>query len=277
MTNNFIEVINMLNLDIALEKVKTWAREVGEIQRENFKKESLKISTKSTGVDLVTEVDELSEKYILSAIKENYPLHGILSEEAGKADTESDYLWVVDPLDGTTNYAQGLPIFAISIALKYKDKTVLGVVYSPIVDQMFEALREKGAYLNGEKINVGNKKDLDRCVLATGFPYDRATNNDNNANYAAHFVPKVRGIRRMGAAAYDLANVAAGVLDGYWELDLSPWDVAAGQLIIEEAGGKIVFLKEKRGISLVTGNESICQRILDELDYVDRIDTVTNL
>lgn len=277
MSNNFIEVISMLNLDIALEKVKTWAREVGEIQRENFKKESLKINTKSTGVDLVTEVDELSEKYILNAIKENYPLHGILSEEAGKADTESDYLWVVDPLDGTTNYAQGLPIFAISIALKYKDETVLGVVYSPIVDQMFEALREKGAYLNGEKINVGNKKDLDRCVLATGFPYDRATNNDNNANYAAHFVPKVRGIRRMGAAAYDLANVAAGVLDGYWELDLSPWDVAAGQLIIEEAGGKIVFLKEKRGISLVAGNESICQRILDELECVDRMDSLKNL
>ncbi len=260
----------MLNLDIALEKVKTWAREVGEIQRENFKKESLEINTKSTSVDLVTEVDELSEKHILAAIKENYPLHGILSEESGKADIESDYLWVVDPLDGTTNYAQGLPIFAISIALQYKGETVLGVVYSPIVDQMFESLKDKGSYLNGEKIHVGNKKDLDRCVLATGFPYDRAVNSDNNANYAAHFVPKVRGIRRMGAAAFDLASVAAGVLDGYWELNLSPWDMAAGELIIEEAGGKVVMLKEKRGISLIAGNEIICDKILNEMEFVDR-------
>lgn len=267
----------MLNLDLALEKVKRWTREVGEIQKEHFKKESLKINTKSTDVDLVTEIDELSEKYILKAIKENYPLHGILSEESGKADVESDYLWIVDPLDGTTNYAQGLPIFAISIALKYKGNIVLGVVYSPIVDQMFEAVKGNGAFLNGEKIQVGDKKNLNRCVLATGFPYDRAINSDNNANYAAHFVPRVRGIRRMGAAAYDLANVAAGTLDGYWELNLSPWDVAAGQLIIEEAGGTVLFLNDKRGISLIAGNETICQRILHELEYVDRIDIGTKL
>lgn len=267
----------MLNLDIALEKVKKWAKEAGEIQRENFKKKSLKVTTKSTGVDLVTEVDKLSENHILNAIKENYPLHGILSEESGKADIESDYLWIVDPLDGTTNYAQGLPIFAVSIALAYRGKAVLGVVYSPILDQMFEALEGNGAYLNGERIHIGNKKDLDKCVLATGFPYDRATNSDNNANYAAHFVPKVRGIRRMGAAAYDLASVAAGSLDGYWELNLSLWDIAAGKLLIEEAGGKVIILEKKRAISLVAGNEIICQGILNELDYVDEVNAVISL
>lgn len=261
----------MLELNLALERVKKWAKEVGEIQKEYFRNGNLLINTKSTSVDLVTEVDELSEKHILNSIKENYPLHGILSEESGQADVESDYLWIVDPLDGTTNFAQGLPIFAISIALKYKDQTVLGVVYSPIVNQLFEAVKGKGAYLNGEEIIVGNKKYLNKCVLGTGFPYDRAIHKDNNANYFSHFVPKVRGLRRMGAAAYDLANVAAGSLDGFWEINLSPWDIAAGELIIEEAGGKVIHLKEKRGISLVAGNEVICQKIINEMVYVDKI------
>lgn len=261
----------MLDLNLALERIKKCAREVGNIQKEYFKSNNLLINTKSTGVDLVTEVDELSDKHILDCIKENYPLHGILSEESGQADVKSDYLWIVDPLDGTTNYAQGLPIFATSIALKYKDETILGVVYSPIVDQLFEAAKGKGAYLNGEKIVVGNKKELNKCVLGTGFPYDRAIHKDNNANYFAHFVPMVRGLRRMGAAAYDLANVAAGNLDGFWELNLSPWDIAAGELIIEEAGGKVIFLKEKRGISLVAGNEVICQKILKEIEYIDNL------
>ncbi|SHJ61205.1 inositol monophosphatase family protein [Paramaledivibacter caminithermalis] len=263
----------MLDLDLALEKVKKWVKEAGDIQKEYFRKKSILINTKSTGIDLVTEVDELCEKHMLDSIKENYPLHGILSEESGKSDTNitSDYLWIVDPVDGTTNYAQGLPIFAISIALKYKDETILGVVYCPIVDQLFEAVKGKGAYLNGEKITIGNKRDLSECVLATGFPYDRAVHKDNNANYFAHLVPMVRGLRRMGSAAYDLANVAAGSLDGFWEINLSLWDIAAGELLIEEAGGKIVYLKEKRGISLVAGNEAICQKILDQIEYVDKI------
>lgn len=259
----------MIDLNLALEKVKKCAREVGEIQKEKFRSKSLKIDIKSTGVDLVTEVDKLSEEHILNTIRENYPLHGILSEESGQADIESDYLWIVDPLDGTTNFAQGLPIFAISIALKYKEEAVLGVVYAPVLDQLFEAVKDNGAYLNGEKITVGKKKDLTNCVLGTGFPYDRAISKDNNANYFANFVPKVRGLRRMGAAAYDLANIAAGSLDGFWEINLSPWDIAAGEILIKEAGGKIVFLKEKRGVSLVTGNEDICEKILEEIEYVD--------
>ncbi|MCT4564663.1 MAG: inositol monophosphatase [Maledivibacter sp.] len=261
----------MLDLSLALERVKKWAREVGDIQKEYFKSSNLLINTKSTGIDLVTEVDELSEKHILNCIKENYPLHGVLSEESGQDHVDSDYLWIVDPLDGTTNFAQGLPIFAISIALKYKEETMLGVVYAPLVDQLFEAVKGKGAYLNGEDIFVGNKKDLSKCVLGTGFPYDRAIHKDNNANYFAHFVPKVRGLRRMGAAAYDLANVAAGSLDGFWEINLSPWDIAAGELIIKEAGGKIVYLKDKRGISLLAGNENICQKLINEIEYIDNL------
>ncbi|OEF99251.1 inositol monophosphatase [Vulcanibacillus modesticaldus] len=259
----------MLDLNSVLKNAKKWAREVGKIQRQNFRKNNLLINTKSTGIDLVTEVDKLSEEYILKAIKENYPDHQILSEESGRQDKKSDYLWIIDPLDGTTNYAQGIPIFVISIALKYQDETVIGVIYAPMLDQMFEAIKGQKAYMNGEEIKVGIKKELNQCVLASGFPYDRSSNQDNNANYFAHLVPKVRGLRRMGAAAYDLANVAAGILDGYWELNLSPWDVAAGLLILEEAGGKVIYLPEKRGISLVAGNEVIVKKIYDELKVVD--------
>ncbi|WZL71950.1 inositol monophosphatase family protein [Clostridiaceae bacterium 35-E11] len=259
----------MIDLKEVMKDVKGWTREVGRIQRQYFGKSDLLVHAKSTEADLVTEVDERSEKYIIEAIKKHYPGHRILSEEAGNFQIESDYLWIVDPLDGTTNYAQGLPIFAISIALQYKEDTVLGVVYIPMLDEMFEAIKGEKAYLNGKQIVVGNKKDLRQCVLASGFPYDRETNRDNNANYFCHFIPKVRGLRRIGVAAYDLANVAAGRLDGYWELNLSLWDVAAGILILKEAGGKVFYLENKRQISLVTGNEAICNEILKEMQIVD--------
>lgn len=259
----------MLDLNAVIQNVKGWARTVGAMQRDNLGKENLLIETKSSIVDLVTEVDRMSEEHIINAIKNNYPGHAILSEESGKHDIESDYLWVIDPLDGTTNYAQGLPLFAISIALKYKDDTILGVIYLPVLEQMFEAIKGQKAFLNGKEISVGNKVDLGQCVLATGFPYDRATHHDNNLNYFSRIMPKVRGLRRMGSAAYDLANVAAGILDGYWELNLSIWDVAAGALIVEESGGKVVYLSEKRGVSLVAGNKVICKRILSEIQEQD--------
>lgn len=141
-------------------------------------------------MELVTEVDDLSENYLLKQIGEKYPGHAVLSEESGARDISSEYQWIIDPLDGTTNYAQGLPVFSISVVLKYKKETVLGVVYVPL---------------------------LNECLLATGFPYDKAVNQDNNASYFANMVPEVMGIRRMGSAAYDLANVAAGIYDGFWE------------------------------------------------------------
>ncbi len=263
----------MLDYIKVITEVKSWVREVGEIQKEHLGKDMI-INTKSTGVDLVTEVDRWSEEYLMHAIRETYPGHAILSEEYGKHDIASDYLWVIDPLDGTTNYAQGLHVFAISIALQYMAKTMLGIIYVPVLDQMFEAVRGQGAYLNGNVVRVSGKENLPECVLATGFPYDRLENPDNNVNYFSRITPQVRGIRRMGSAAYDLANVSAGLLDGYWELNLSPWDVAAGILILEEAGGKVVYLPEKRGISLVAGNEAVCRKILDEIRIVDSIDTL---
>lgn len=258
----------MIDLDKALEKAKGWAYEAGKAQLEYMDKK-LNIGTKSTAIDLITEVDYLSEKIILGGIKEDYPEHGVLSEEAGTASLYSDYMWVVDPLDGTTNYAQGLPVFAVSIALKYREETVLGVVYAPFLRQMFTAVKGKGSFLNDREIRVSSKTEFKDAFLATGFPYDRAIHPDNNLKYFCHLKPKVRGIRRLGSAAYDLACVAAGIFDGYWELNLSWWDVAAGALLVEEAGGKVVYLKEKRGVSLVAGNEKICARILEELKEAD--------
>lgn len=260
----------MQDFEDILSIVKNWVIEIGQIQVNNLGKKDLSIVTKSSAIDLVTEIDRLSEEILINRIKENFPGHDILSEEIGLKDQFSSYRWIIDPLDGTTNYAQGLPIFAISIALEYKSQTVLGLVYAPLLRQMFWALKGQGAFLNEQRLSVNQKSELLQSVLATGFPYDRAVHPDNNVNYFSHLVPKVRGIRRMGSAAYDLANVAAGNLDGYWELNLSPWDVAAGALLVEEAGGKVIYLSKKRGVSLIAGNDIICTKILSELRAVER-------
>lgn len=252
----------MESLEKILIEVKIWVREVGRIQKQNLRKENMIINTKSSEIDLVTEIDELSEEFFVNAIRDKYPKHSILSEESGEhKNLNSEYLWIIDPIDGTTNYAQGLPIFSISIALQYQDETVLGVVYVPMLDLLFEAIRGQKAFLNGKQISVGGKDNLKESLLATGFPYDQVSNNDNNLNYFSYFVPRARGLRRLGSAAYDLANIAAGILDGYWELNLSIWDVAAGILLVEEAGGKIIMLDNKRGVSLIAGNTIISEQI----------------
>lgn len=251
----------MLDMRDVLKEVEIWVREVGEIQRNNFRREDLKIDTKSTVTDLVTEIDKRSEDYLLKKIEEKYPGHAILGEETGSHERESDYLWVIDPLDGTNNYAQGLPIYCISVGLKYKGEAVLGVVYAPQVDEIYTAVRGEGAFCNGRKISVGDKKELNRCVLATGFPYDKATNPLNNLDYFSELVPRLRGVRRMGAAAYDLASVASGYLDGYWEMNLRPWDVAAGILLVEEAGGKVVHFREDRETSIIAGNIEVVNQV----------------
>lgn len=256
----------MQGIDQMLKDVKVWAKEVGKIQKQNLGKENLYIETKSSEVDLVTEVDKMSEEYFLNVISKKYPDHGILSEESGESrNREAAYRWIIDPLDGTTNYAQGLPIFSISVALQYESDTILGVVYVPMLDLLFEAVRGQKAYVNGKRIKVGVKTKMKECLLATGFPYDQSQHRENNTNYFSHFVPMARGIRRLGSAAYDLANVAAGIIDGYWELNLSLWDVAAGILLVEEAGGKVIRLPDKRGISLIAGNEAITEMIYRDI------------
>ncbi|PAB60737.1 inositol monophosphatase family protein [Anaeromicrobium sediminis] len=255
----------MLILKDVLENAKKWAKEIGEIQGKNYERADLKYSTKSNHSDFVTEVDELCENELIKLIKTTYPDHGILGEETGKSDIESDYVWVIDPIDGTTNFLYGLPIFSVCIGLRYKNEGVLGVVYFPMLDEMFYGVKGEGAYLNGKKINVGTKKTLKECVLATGFPYDKDRNPENNVEYVSKMIPKIRGIRRMGAASYDIVNVACGRIDGYWEMNLGPWDVAAANVILKEAGGVVKFL-DRRHIFVVVGNEHVVDGILKEIE-----------
>lgn len=232
-------------------------------------KKDLLIDKKSTGIDLVTEIDKKSEAAIINFLRANYPNHHIMAEESGLTQGHSDYRWVIDPLDGTTNYAQGLPVFAISIALQHQEDTIFGVVYNPVTDQLFTAIKGQGAYLNGQRLGVAQKHELLESVLATGFPYDVAEHPENNVDYFCSLIIKTRAIRRLGAAAYDLACVAAGQFDGYWEMKLAPWDVAAGALMVTEAGGKVIYFREDRGVSIIAGNAAITEKIYQEIKRVD--------
>lgn len=252
-----------------LESIQELARQVGGMQKENLGRRDLVINQKSSNIDMVTEIDKRSETMIVDFLRREYPDHAILAEESGASGQESEYRWVIDPLDGTTNYAQGLPIFAISIALEHRGDPLLGVVYAPVTGEMFSAIRGQGAYCNGKRLQVGQKTELAECVLATGFPYDIATHPVNNVDYFVSMATKTRAVRRMGAAAYDLAGVASGVFDGFWELCLSPWDVAASVLFVREAGGIVVPFRSDRKISIVAGNETISAQIMSALRRVD--------
>ena len=220
-------------LDTALKA----AKEAGKILLDGYEQER-KITFKGK-VDIVTDIDFKSEEKIINSIKNIYPSHKFLSEETHKERKESDYLWIIDPLDGTTNYSHRYPCFCISIALEISGKVVLGVVFDPLRKEMFHSLRGKGAFLNNEPIKPSRISSLNNALIATGFPYDIRENSVNNIAIHDHVIMKAQAIRRDGSAALDLCYVASGRLDGFWELKLSPWDVAAGGLITEEAGGKI--------------------------------------
>lgn len=221
------------------------AREAGHILAERFGRQ-LEISNKSE-IDLVTESDLASERLIIDRIKTRYPHHAILAEESGLTepgekssgpDQRIEWRWIIDPLDGTTNYAHGYPCFCVSIGLECAGRLALGVVYDPIRDEMFSAERGRGATLNERRIHVSPTPTLAASLLCTGFPYDVRERNEF-ARHFANFIMAAQGVRRDGAAALDLAYVAAGRFDGFWEEGLKPWDVAAGALIIEEAGGRV--------------------------------------
>lgn len=190
-------------------------------------------------INLVTEADKMSENLIIEAIRRNFPDHGILSEESPAILDGSSMRWIIDPLDGTTNYAHGYPVFCVSIALEKDGEIILGVIYDPTRRDTFIAVRGEGAFLNGKRLAVSKTSDLTRSLLATGFPYDIRESKENNLDYFTMMAKEAQAIRRAGAAALDIAYVAAGRFDGFWELKLQPWDMAAGCLLIEEAGGKI--------------------------------------
>lgn len=189
-------------------------------------------------VNLVTEMDLLSERAIVSEIRQYFPGHNLLAEEKTFQEEDSPYRWIIDPLDGTTNYAHGYPIFCVSLALEKEGKIILGVVYDPMRDELFVAETGKGACLNGQKIQVSSTPSLSQSLLATGFPYDLRESPINNFDHFHNFALRVHAVRRAGAAALDLCYVAAGRFDGFWEMKLGPWDMAAGCLLVKEAGGK---------------------------------------
>jgi myo-inositol-1(or 4)-monophosphatase len=212
------------------------ARQAGALQRERVWSEH-SISYKGE-MDLVTEVDGRCEELIVASLRGAFPEHGFLAEEGVYQSGSAPYKWIIDPLDGTTNFAHGFPWFCVSIALEHRDSVLVGVIYHTMMDELFTAVKGRGAFLNGKQIAVSKGSPLCRTLLATGFPYDR-TDKEDNFEHFHNFQRASRGVRRAGAAALDLAYVAAGRLDGYWECKLKPWDVAAGSLLVAEAGGKV--------------------------------------
>lgn len=228
-----------------IEKVIQIAKEAGEIVREGFGK-NISIEYKTNSSNLVTEIDKKSELAIINFIHKNFPSHTILAEESGKHFFGSEYLWVIDPLDGTTNFAHGLPIFSVSIGVLKNNEIIAGVVYDVMNDKVFSAEKGGGAFRDKTRLHVNYNDKLDESVLVTGFPYDIKDNPYNAIEIFSSFLKKARAIRRLGSAAIDFCYVAAGVFDGFWEVNLNPWDVCAGKLLVEEAGGVVTNFKNDR-------------------------------
>ena len=252
----------------ALSYLENLAREAGGILRAGYNKEH-QVGYKGV-IDLVTEVDHQSEAFLLGEVQKNFPGHHILSEETGIIQGSDQHIWYIDPLDGTVNYAHHIPIFCVSIAYASRGTLVLGAVYDPMRDEMFTAERGVGAFLNGRSSRVSSTTDLQRSLLVTGFPYNAwDTPQDNFANFVK-FGKLSQGVRRLGSAALDLCYVAAGRFDGFWELALNPWDVAAGGLICEEAGARVTnvdggadYLSAPQ--SVIACTPGIHSRMLEEL------------
>ncbi len=220
------------------------ALKAGGILRDNI--HGIREITFKGDINLVTEMDTRSERAVVETLLASFPDHGIIAEEETTIRNGSGFTWIIDPLDGTTNYAHGYPCFSVSIALEQDDEIVLGVVYDPMRDELFSAQKGKGAFLNGKQIKVSGIDTLIKSLLATGFPYDRKVSDKNNLDYFHDLLMASQEVRRDGSAALDLCYVASGRFDGFWELKLKPWDVAAGSLIVREAGGRVSDLSGSR-------------------------------
>lgn len=227
----------MLDYRKYLEAATAAARLAGSYQLQRF---ALPLAIDMKGdKNLVTEVDRESERLIVGHLMDRFPDHTIIAEEGEYPAGSSSFRWIIDPLDGTTNFAHGFPWFCVSIGLESAGELVAGVILNPVHGDLFTACKGEGAWLNDRELKVSDRSPLASALLGTGFPYDCATDPDNNFDNFAVFQKGARGIRRAGAAALDLAYVAAGRLDGFWELKLKPWDVAAGVLMVREAGGRV--------------------------------------
>lgn len=225
------------------ELAKELAKKAGELLF-NMRNEEMNTKTKSSSCDLVTNADFCSQKLITSTIEKNFPDDAVLSEESFTKTGVSGWTWVIDPLDGTTNYAHGMPIYCVSIAALKDGHPMIGAVYDPNRQELFDALHEKGTYLNGKSVCCSKRETLDISMLATGFPYDKAKDlKNNNIKHFTAFLINTHAVRRFGSAALDLCYVGSGKLDGFWELKLRPWDIAAGALMVFEGGGRVTGFK----------------------------------
>ena len=244
------------------------AIESGKILRENFGG-VYKISSKEVLSNLVTEIDRKSEEKIFEIIRNDFPGHYILSEEAGALKQESDFKWIIDPIDGTVNYAHSIPLTCVSIAVEKNGEIILGVVFNPISGEFFFSEKGSGSFLNDEKITVSDCSDLRRSLLVTGFPYDSSSYKPDPVSVFKKFIMKDIPIRRLGSAALDLCWTACGRFEGFWEYNLNAWDVAAGYLILTEAGGIVTNLSGEKfsiyGKELLAVNNTQIQKAMLEI------------
>jgi myo-inositol-1(or 4)-monophosphatase len=222
-------------------------------------------------INLVTDADHAAEQCVIDHIKAHFPTHRILAEERGRLEeAQSPYLWIIDPLDGTTNFAHGYPTYCVSIGLEYEDRCMLGVIYDPSRNELFTAIEHHGARLNGRPIHVSDTMSLDSSLLVTGFAYDIRETSRNNLDHFVNFALKAQGLRGTGSAALDLCYVATGRFDGFWEVQLNPWDMAAGSVIVREAGGRMTDFSGKDlsiyGQELVASNGRIHDTMLAVLN-----------
>jgi len=247
------------------------SKQAGSLIRDGFGK-FVQIEFKSNESNLVTEIDKSSEKMIIDFIKKKYPSHSIIAEEGGGVKNDSEYIWVVDPLDGTTNFAHGLPIFSVSIGFQKNNETIAGVVYDVMRNILYSAQLGEGAFADSEQIKVSSTDSLKHSLLVTGFPYNVVENPAGAFERFTALTKNARGIRRLGSAAIDFCYLASGVFDGFWEVYLHPWDICAGKLIAEEAGalvtdfdGNIIDIYSKK---ILASNNRIHDQIIDVMNQV---------
>jgi myo-inositol-1(or 4)-monophosphatase len=256
-----------MSWDKYLEAAKEEAWRAGRMLKKNIDA-SREVSFKGI-IDLVTNFDNQSQRMILKHLSTIFPDHGFLAEEGLSETKGSEFQWIIDPLDGTTNYAHRFPVFTVSIALEAKGKVVVGVVYDPMRGETFWTAKGEGAFLNGREIRVSSIDDLNKGLLATGFPYDIRVSEANNIVHFNNFLTRAQALRRCGSAAMDLCYVACGRFDGFWELKLKPWDMAAGALMVQEAGGRVSgFQNEEFSLSrseILASNGLIHQQMVEVL------------
>jgi myo-inositol-1(or 4)-monophosphatase len=243
-------------------------KRAGKILKDGFGT-NFKIDNKEGINNLVTEYDKKAEDFIIGEIRSKYPDHAILAEESGASNETHSYRWIIDPLDGTVNFANNLPVFSVSIALEKDGEVILGCVYQPVLDEVFYAEKDKGAFMNEKKINVSTKDDIKSAFLVTGFPYNIIENPRGAIDHFVKIIGAGIPVRRLGSAALDLSYVACGRFDAFWEVFLHPWDVAAGMIILKEAGGKITNYDGSdytfEGETVIASNGLIHQDIIELL------------